>query len=146
MYYYNIFCFILFNSKMARATLTSWEWINDARPPLRVWNTEVSVIGIQYTSVGVIICDGWTRWGLIFRPLRCFTLTRKASTMCSSATIVLSLWIQQQWHNKSGRQASALSSLSVLEVILYWLRYVGGWSVSVVWSWEVSASQRFEMY
>ena len=33
--------------------------------------------------------------------------------MRSSATVVLGLGIQQRWHNESGRQAPALSSLSV---------------------------------
>ena len=33
--------------------------------------------------------------------------------MRSSATIVLGLGIQQRWRNESGRQAPALSSLSV---------------------------------
>ena len=54
------------------------------RPPLQVRNTEVSAMGIRYTS-------GRCRASRIFGPLCCFTLTRKASTMSNSANVVLGL-------------------------------------------------------
>ena len=124
---------------MARATV---RMMRDHRCGSGIRRYPLWAFGIL--PVGVVICDGWTRWGRLFRPLHCFTLIRKRSTMRDNATIVLGLWIQQRWRNESGRLASALSPFS--EVILYWLRYVGDWSVSVVRSWEVSASRRFEMF
>ena len=53
---------------------------------MQVRNMEVSIIGLP---VGVIICDRPA--SRIFRPLRFFTLTGKASTMSSGANTVLSL-------------------------------------------------------
>ena len=119
---------------MARATLVLWEM----RPPLWVRNMEVPL----YT-LSVVICDCWTQWGHIFGPPCCFMLTRKASTMRSSARSLNPAMVHgvTKAVDKRPRYLRCL----FLEVILYWLRYVGNGSVSVVQSWEVSASQRFEV-
>ena len=74
----------------------------------RPWLRDYIDFGIL--PVGLVMCDRPA--GRIFRPLRCFTLTRKASTMSNSANIVLGLWIQRRWCYESGWQASALCGCS----------------------------------
>ena len=56
---------------------------------------------IRLLPVGVVMCDRPA--SRIFGPLRCFTLTRKASTMSNSANIVLHLWIQRRRCYESDR-------------------------------------------
>ena len=139
---------------MARATLLSLKWCLHKGPPLWIWNVAVTLQAFSILLVSVVICDRlgcWTWWGLVFRPLHCFTLTRKANTISNSANIVLGLRIQQQWHYESGQQASALCGRNFAVrfrrwFCIAWLGYLGDWSVSVVRRWEVSASRRFEMY
>ena len=121
---------------------------------MRVRNVAVTLQAFSILPVGVVICDWlgcWMWWGPVFRPLHCFTLTRKANTISNSANIVLGLRIQQQWHYESGQQASALCGRNFAVrfrrwFCIAWLRYLGDWSVSIVRRWEVSASRRFEMY
>ena len=106
---------------------------------------EYGGIRIRYTSSRRGNVWSVVLWGHIYRPLFCFTLVRAASMVSNSAKIVLGLQIHRWWRYKRGWQASTLRGVASLftEVIFYRLRYIGGWSVSFVLSWEVSASRRF---
>ena len=126
---------------MARATLISWEW---CETPLQVWNTEVSVIGIWYTfgrrgnlwSLNTVKSHFQTSLLLCADIAQCAVVLLYCSVFESSNSGVT------KTVDKRPHYIHCLFS----EVILYWPRYIVDWSVSVVRSWEVSASWRFEMY
>ena len=132
---------------MARATLTSWERCETTNAGPEYGGIRLYRHSVTSGRRGNLWCDE-----VAFSDLSFALLTRKASTMRSSASTVVNLWVQQWWRNESGRQASALSSLSVFGGNFVWTKVHWG-LISVRCSElrgirfsEVSTSRRFEMY
>ena len=122
-------------------------WVQWEGPQLGVWDT---VIGIWLLPVGMVMCD-WPGCRMhdevAFSDLSvalCWQerLARWVTWLIYSARSLNPAMEAFRKRSTSIRIMWVYLHCLFSEVILYWLWY---WTVSVVWSWEVSASGRLKI-